>query len=141
MESSVLATATMRAPTRNSVSPQPARVAGPIEILVMCKSDAGCVHQEGYLGTHLITPIAVLTHDRHFSRIERAGFPQNVIGDSHFSYVVQESTACNHAYPLLRNVHGPGDRNRIRSYTLRMPSVRAFLEIERLTQGIERDVI
>ncbi len=83
----------------------------------------------------------MFAHDCRFFRRKRARLAKDGVRDRHFTNVVQERPAGNHADTLTGEAHGPGNRDGERRYALGVALGFGVLEIKGVAQGLKRDVI
>src|SRR5882762_496923 len=95
---------------RNLFALQSARIAGTVEKLLMCKNDFCRVTQERNADQHVVADFAMFTHFPFFSVVQRTGFAQDTVWDSHLTDIVEKSGTRQDGQIGVRHGHGSGDR-------------------------------
>ena len=112
-----------------------ARVAAPVEELLVSQDDFGGITQERDADEHVVADFAVRAHDLLFIVGEGPWFAENAVGDGHFADVVEESGACEDGQIVSWNGHGFGDGDGEGRDALAMTFGFGVLQVERATQG------
>ena len=97
--------------------------------------------RNGDLLQHLVAEIAVLAHDGDFFRARACRLAQDCIGNGHLSDVVQERAAGNHVNLISGSAHGAGDGDGECGDALGVAFGLGILEVERIAQGFQSDVV
>jgi len=125
----------------NLITLQTPGITGSVEFLLMGIDNIGGLSQKRNLLQHLITVIAMLTHNRHFVRCKSAGLAKDGIGNCHLSDVVQKGSTGNDSYLVIGNSHYPGDGDGECSHPFGVAFGFSILQIQCIAQRFQRDVV
>ena len=133
--------AKMRAPERDLLAAQAARVAAAVEVLLVGVDDLGGIAQEGNLAHHLVSARAVLAHDLGFIGGERSALEQDGVGGGDLADVVQEGAARDDAELLLVEADLAGQGDGVGGDAAGVAFGLGVAQVQRVAHGLQRDVV